>query len=79
MSNKWSLHNGMIQYTCKRKVVKVYLWNAIVRDHLALTIWHSNIYSNDNVYWLVIDKWCHNQYLGLEDIFVGGSKYSEEN
>ena len=42
--------------TCKRKVVKVYLWNAIVRDHLALTIWHSHIYSNNNVYWMVIDK-----------------------
>ena len=31
-------HNGMIQYTCKRKVAKVYLWNAIVTKHLALTI-----------------------------------------
>ena len=30
-------HNGMIQYTCKRKVVKVYLWNAIVTKHLALS------------------------------------------
>ena len=45
-----SAHNGMIQYTCKRKVVKVYLWNAIVTEHLVLTTWHSNIYWNDNVY-----------------------------
>ena len=51
------------------------LYHAIVRDHLALTIWHSNIYSNDNVYWLVIDKWCHNQYLGLEDFLW--AEYSE--
>ena len=28
---------------------------------------------------MVNDKWCHNQYIGLEDFFVGGSKYSEEN
>ena len=41
-------------YTCKRKVVKMYLWNAIVTKHLALTIWHSNIYWNDNVYWMLI-------------------------
>ena len=60
-------HNGMIQYTCKRKVVKVYLWIAIVTKHLALTIWHSNIYWNDNVYWMVINKWCHLKNLGLED------------
>ena len=46
---------------------QVYLWNAIVRDHLALTIWHSNFYSYDNVYWLVIDKWCNLKNLGLED------------
>ena len=57
-------------YTCKRKVVKVYLWNAIVTKHLALTIWHSNIYWNDNVYWMVIDKWCHLKNLGLEDFFL---------
>ena len=31
-------HNGMIQYTCKRKVAKVYLWNVIVTKHIALTI-----------------------------------------
>ena len=61
-------HNIMIQYTCKRKAVKVYLWNAIVTKHLSLTIWHSNIYWNDNVYWMVIDKWCHLKNLGLEDI-----------
>ena len=60
-------HNGMIQYTCKRNVVKVYLWNAIVTKHLALTIWHSNTYWNDNVYWMVIDKCCHLKNLGLED------------
>ena len=75
----WMLsHNGMTQYTCKRKVVNVYLWNAIVTKHLALTIWHSNIYWND-VYWMVIDKRCHLKNLGLEDLFVGVSKYSEEN
>ena len=29
---------------------------------------------------MVIDKWCHNKNLGLEDFFfVGVSKYSEEN
>ena len=60
--------NGMIQYTCKRKVVKLYLWNAIVTKHFALTIWHSNIYWNDNVYWMVIDKRCHLKNLGLEDL-----------
>ena len=27
---------------------------------------------------MVIDKWCHLKNLGLEDFFVGGSKYSEE-
>ena len=27
---------------------------------------------------MVIDKWCHNQNLGLEDFFVGVSKDSEE-
>ena len=26
----------------------------------------------------VIDKWCHLKNLGLEDFFVGVSKYSEE-
>ena len=30
------------------------------------TIWHNNIYWND-VYWVVIDKWCHLKNLGLED------------
>ena len=28
---------------------------------------------------MVIDKWCHLKNLGLEDFFVGISKYSEEN
>ena len=64
-------HNGMIQYTCKRKVVKVYLWNAIMTKHLALTIWHSNIYWNDNVYWMLIDKWCHLKNLGFGRFFCG--------
>ena len=27
---------------------------------------------------MVIDKWCHNKNLGLEDFFVGVSIYSEE-
>ena len=26
---------------------------------------------------MVIDKWCHLKNLGLEDFFVGVSKYSE--
>ena len=47
--------------------------------HLALTIWHSNIYWNDHVYWMVIDKWFQLKNLGLEDFFVAVSKYSEEN
>ena len=63
----------------KKGIVKVYLWNAIVTKHLALNIWHSNIYWNDTVYWMVIDKWGHLKNLGLEDFFVGVSKYSEEN
>ena len=44
---------------CKRKVVKVYLWNAIVTKHLhvALTIWHSNIDWNEMFtgWWLTSD------------------------
>ena len=55
------------------------LYHAIVREHLALAVQHTVVFWNDNVYWMVIDKWCHNKNLGLEDFFVGLSKYSEEN
>ena len=43
------------------------LYHAIVREHLALTVQHNLVFWNDNVYWMVIDKWCHNKNLGLED------------
>ena len=51
----------------KKGIVKVYSWNARLTKHLPLTIWYSDIYWNDNVYWMVIDKWCHLKNLGLED------------
>ena len=43
------------------------LYHAIVREHLALTVQHNLVFWNDNVYWMVIDKWCHLKNLGLED------------
>ena len=55
------------------------LYHAIVREQLALAVQHTLVFWNDNVYWMVTDKWCHNKNLGLEKKFVGVSKYSEEN
>ena len=43
------------------------LYHAIVREHLALTVQHNFVFWNDNVYWMVIDKWCHLKNRGLED------------
>ena len=50
-----------------------------MREHLALAVQHNLVFWNDNAYWMVIDKWCHLKNIGLEDFFVGVSKYSEEN
>ena len=43
------------------------LYHAIVKEHSALTVQHNLVFCNDNVYWMVIDKWCHLKNLGLED------------
>ena len=43
------------------------LYHAIVREHLALTAQHNLVFWYDNVYWMIIDKWCHIKNLGLED------------
>ena len=69
---KCSLTMAWYNTPAKERVAKVYLWNAIVTKHLALTIWHSNIYWNDNVllgWWLTSDV--TTRILVLEDFFCG--------
>ena len=60
------------KYTFATFLLQVYwLYHAIVREHLALAVQHTLVFWNDNVYWMVIDQWCHNKNLGLEDFFCG--------
>ena len=60
VSAKVLCHNSIPQIHLRYLSFAGVLYHAIVREHLALAVQHTLVFWNDNVYWMVIDKWCHN-------------------
>ena len=67
VSGKYFVTMAFHKYTFITFLLQVY---CIMRQHLALAVRYNLVFWNDNVYWIVIGKWCHLKNLGLE-IFLG--------